>query len=188
MAEQEKTRNIRQRPGIVPDGPGILNLFCHRHPHQLAFAPAMTVEVEPDGSDAPLCQIVCQVRHRRVVFAGENAVHENNHRTGISRRVDAVGQRQFHGQPALRATDRRPGRQGRHGRYCDQQRQQRQKDKTPYPHSSYRMKCIGVQGSSPRPGAVLPPVLFSSQAILRASVRIVCMPSSSRAAWPGSRP
>ena len=44
-------------------------------------------------------------------------------------------------------------------------------------YRAYLMKCMGVHGSSPRPGAGLPPVAFSNQAILCAKARMVCRPS-----------
>ena len=55
-------------------------------------------------------------------------------------------------------------------------------------HGRQRIKFIGCQSS--RCGAAVgwPLRLFTIQAMLRASVRIVCMPSLSRAASPGSRP
>lgn len=46
----------------------------------------------------------------------------------------------------------------------------------------YLMKCMGSQGSSPRPGAGFPPVAFSRKAMLFANARIVCRPSLSSAA------
>ena len=53
----------------------------------------------------------------------------------------------------------------------------------------FRIKCIASHGSSVgRPGAFSPLVDFNSQAILRASVRMVCIPSLSIAASPGVLP
>ena len=65
----------------------------------------MPVEIETDGRDAGGGQPFGQGRHRIVVLAGENAVHQDDHRATAGLRVEAVRKCNDRRQGALGTAD-----------------------------------------------------------------------------------
>ena len=101
MTEDPHLCHIGERPDILPDGLCVGEFFPDCHILHLPLTLAVAVEVKADGCDPRRCQAFCELRHRAVILAGENPVHQNDHRAVVLRRVEAIWQADLAGESAL---------------------------------------------------------------------------------------
>ena len=96
VSEKANLRHIGQRFRVFPDGHRIGNLLFDRHILHLAFALAVSIEIEPDGGDAGPGERLREGGHRVEVLAGKDPVHQEDHRALVRFGVEALRQGDLH--------------------------------------------------------------------------------------------
>ena len=101
VSEKADLCDVGQRFCVFPDGQRIGNLLFDGHILHPALALPVSVEIEQDGGDAGPGERLREGGHRVEVLAGEDSVHQEDHRALVRFGVEALRQGDLHREPAF---------------------------------------------------------------------------------------